>query len=239
MFSISESNSKVGFISREEWGQLRVDNRVIYCQVQFELDCFSEQDFTAYNIIRPSTLTTAVAKRQAEYLAGRYCCARLLMQLGLDRQVRQNADRSPSFPESISGSISHHHNQAIALLSDHENLAIGIDIEEYNPSVLQEIKKYITSEHERIQCLSLLCDESFLLLLAFSSKESLFKALYPRVGYYFGFECAEIISINSSQGEFNIKLVKNLNEKYCSGMVFKGFFSFEKNTIVTIVLIDS
>lgn len=110
------------------------------------------------------------------------------MQRRLDRQIRQNEDRSPCFPESVSGSISHHHNQAIALLSDSKKLAIGGDSERCNPSVLQEIKLHLTSDNERINFLDLSCDGNFLLLLTFSAKESLFKALYPRVGYYFGCE---------------------------------------------------
>lgn len=239
MFIVSEYTKMAGFISRVEWGQLRVDNRVAYCHVLFDLDYFSEQDFAVYGITRPSALSTAVAKRQAEYLAGRYCCARLLMQRGLDRQVRQNEDRSPCFPESVSGSISHHRNQAIVLLSDSKKLAIGVDIEKCNPSVLQDIKLHIISDNERIKFFDLSCDEDFLLLLAFSAKESLFKALYPSVGYYFGFEYAEIISVNLTNDEFKLKLIKSLNKKFCSGMVFKGHYSFEESTITTVVLIDN
>ena len=51
------------------------------------------------------------------------------------------------------------------------------------------------------------------LTLIFSAKESLFKALYPSVGYYFDFKDAEITEVNYTQTFLKFRLLKSLGAR--------------------------
>lgn len=70
--------------------------------------------------------------RLREFVAGRTAARRAIRQLtGQDVSVPRNADRSPSWPDALCGSLSHSRRYAIcvvARLAHHQ--AVGVDIEE-------------------------------------------------------------------------------------------------------------
>lgn len=71
--------------------------------------------------------------------------------------------------------------------------------------------------------------------LTFSVKESLFKALFPVVGYYFDFTAAEIIDISLKQRTFDLVLRKALTSKLTSGTLYKGHFKFDSHSVLTVL----
>ena len=83
-----------------------------------------------YGIEMPFSLDRAVAKRKAEFIAGRIACRRLLDSYGNSGQVSINADRSPAWPDGFTGSISHDGRIACAVVLPRagENSGIGIDL---------------------------------------------------------------------------------------------------------------
>jgi 4'-phosphopantetheinyl transferase EntD len=71
--------------------------------------------------------------------------------------------------------------------------------------------------------------------LAFSAKESLFKALYPSVGYYFDFSVANITQFNSESNSFTLVLTEDLTAELTKGTEFNGFFQQIEQQVLTLI----
>ena len=69
--------------------------------------------------------------------------------------------------------------------------------------------------------------------LVFSAKESLFKALYPEVGGFFGFDAA-VVSPILSEGSFEIRLTRDLGGS-SSGTVYTGRAAHADGVLVTLL----
>ncbi|WP_314154230.1 4'-phosphopantetheinyl transferase superfamily protein [Rouxiella badensis] len=232
------------FIVETEYGVIGDDADVRYLKVSFCTEAYREEDFARYAINKPDSLTRAVPKRKAEYLAGRYCCAALLRGFSVSSEVTTHQDRSPCWPQGMRGTISHGtvsdgYSQAMAIVTSCPQLCLGADIEVLNREVLREICETFTQPAEREYLQTLAIDLDFSLLLAFSAKESLFKALYPQVKTFFGFEYASVDSINTLNKTFVLRFNRDLNEVFTAGVKIKGSYAFDGKIIITIVVIDS
>ena len=236
MFTFTETASHNDFIQRIDRGVLTQHPEVHVCQVAFNLAAFNEEAFHRYGVISPPQLATAVAKRKAEYLAGRYCCAQLLAAKGAPTQVASGADRAPCWPAGFNGAISHCRGQAIALLARCEQGWPGIDIENFNADTLRESADLITTPAERARLRGGPLEYELALLLAFSAKESLYKALYPQVQRFFDFHSASILSIDPQRGHFLIALTQDLTPQLRQGFSVTGSYRFEGNTMTTLLL---
>jgi len=77
------------------------------------------------------TPVRGVAKRQAEYLAGRLCAREALRRVTGQASVPAvGEDRAPQWPRGVVGSITHGDNWAAALVApDHQWRALGLDVE--------------------------------------------------------------------------------------------------------------
>ncbi|WP_148043592.1 4'-phosphopantetheinyl transferase family protein [Paracoccus methylarcula] len=131
----------------------------------------------------PAAIAAARPPRRVEYVAGRMAAQVALHRLtGQAALVGMGPDRLPVWPEGIIGSISHNRQNAVALAACARRYhAVGVDIETLMDAV---------TAREVLPVLGPVGAEDPLnLTLAFSAKESLFKALYPHVGF-FGFEDA-------------------------------------------------
>ena len=164
-----------------------------------------------------------MAKRQAEYLAGRYCAAKTLSALGVtDTDVQSGENRVPYWPQGAIGSISHTAGRAVAVASLENNYTgLGIDCEMLiRPDVAERIYNTIAVPSETALFKQLNWSKEWFLTLIFSAKESLYKALYPTVGVFFGFDSAEILHIGN--GKYTIALTRDLNKKWRAGQQFEG-----------------
>ncbi|WP_237385685.1 4'-phosphopantetheinyl transferase family protein [Xenorhabdus sp. Sc-CR9] len=183
--------------------------------------------FGEHSITFPDKLHNAVNKRRAEYLAARYCTQQVLNNLDYpDFQVTNAPDRSPIWPDKVCGSISHSINCAIAFAAFLDNYQIiGVDIEqEIKSDIIENVSASIINDAEAalLEKCALPFGQAF--TLAFSIKESLFKALYPHVKCFFDFHAAEITSIDCNTHTMNIKLLQTLSDKYRNGSQFNGQF---------------
>lgn len=153
-------------------------------------------------------LNRAIVKRQAEHLAGRIAASYAIKQLtGCIEILKMGAQNEPIWPSGISGSISHDSNLALSIALNNADALIGIDIE----TVLSESDaKHIWREVITIDEQKQFGGLPFALgvILAFSAKESLYKALHRHVNHFFDFFSAEIIQIN--QNTLTLKLTKTL-----------------------------
>lgn len=134
-------------------------------------------------------------KRRRDFEAGRTAARRALADLGVDpaSPVLQGAHREPLWPTGITGSITHAHGWAIAAVAPSTAVGgLGIDLEHRDawfPGLANEVAFGAELDHLR----SLGPEEQRAATVAlFAAKESVYKAFFPRVGRYFGFEAASV-----------------------------------------------
>lgn len=134
-------------------------------------------------------------RRRAEFQAGRRCASEALRLVAGRRLLprRAKVERAPIWPEGMTGAISHCDGRAVAVAARRDRHAgLGIDIERLlDDEEAQSIARHVLTDHE-LQALGREADAAFLTTLAFSAKESLFKALYPMVHEFRDFHAAEL-----------------------------------------------
>ncbi|MFM4703468.1 4'-phosphopantetheinyl transferase [Aeromonas bivalvium] len=163
--------------------------------------CFHPAAFTpdcvlAHAMALPASLQGAAPKRLGEFLAGRLAAREALRPFGLAGcTVAIGAAREPIWPAGFEGSISHSvlAGLGVALCGVRPaEEGMGLDLEAWLgdeqgrqlwPGIMDEAEWGRLEAGARAAQLSLAEG----LTLVFSAKESLFKALHPRVGRYFDF----------------------------------------------------
>ncbi|HEY5834592.1 4'-phosphopantetheinyl transferase family protein [Streptomyces sp.] len=140
----------------------------------------------------------AVAKRRAEYAAGRACARAALSALGTEPvPILRDAERgAPVWPDGVVGSITHcdgYRAAAVAYATD--ILTLGIDAEPHGP-LPQGVFDVITAtpaETDALADLTGRAPEIHWDRLLFSAKETVYKAWYPFHRRMLGFEEAELL----------------------------------------------
>lgn len=144
----------------------------------------------------------AIPKRRAEFAAGRRAARMALAGLGRPAvAIPVGAARAPLWPQGVQGAITHDLGLAMAAVSQ-SNASLGLDLTEAAPlpsETRQSILPY--SAEARLGPLEGRA--------GFSAKESLFKALFPYVGAYFGFDAA-LVRPDLKAGSFKISLTGDL-----------------------------
>jgi 4'-phosphopantetheinyl transferase EntD len=176
-------------------------------------------------------------ERKKEFLLGRLCASRAYEQLIGSELISLpvNPDRSPHWPPQILGSISHNQFLVGAVVSNSKNLiGVGIDFEVVG-RVRPELIRYITNSQDLTGHHSLTQEE--LLTIIFSAKESLYKALFPLVKKFFGFEAAALREIDCEKGEFTIDLINQISEEFGpeKRYQFKGRFLISTLNCLTVL----
>ncbi|MDN3610394.1 4'-phosphopantetheinyl transferase family protein [Vibrio ostreicida] len=210
----------------------------ISSRARFDVTNFHSDSFSDYGIVQPQALLNAVDKRRSEYLAGRYVANDALKELTDESySIPTGADRAPIWPAGITGSITHNEDQAIAVVAySRDHSMIGVDLESLMSAPLaQELAPHIIDHHEAKLIKRLNLDFSHGLSVVFSAKESLYKALYPHVRTFFGFEDARVEQIDVSSGQFQITLLRDLNTNFAKGWQASGRFLTNDNTVVTLI----
>lgn len=175
--------------------------------------------------------------RKNEFLQGRLCASKA-HELCTGRELLSlsvNQDRSPAWPSDVVGSISHNQYWVGAAVANHKDLVgVGIDFEVIGRTKL-ELAKQIRSEGD-IKKHPKLSDEE-LLTIIFSCKESLYKALYPSVKKFFGFEDAALREIDLVSGAFTIDLLTQLSLKFGinSHQSFNGRLALDNRNCLTVL----
>jgi phosphopantetheine--protein transferase-like protein len=114
------------------------------------------------------------------------------------------------------GSISHKRNMAVGMVARDGLGTLGVDLEDYAPARLRIIEHVLT-EAECAELAPLPEDRRWIaLLMRFSIKESIYKALDPYVGRYVGFHEAEVrpdlhgdaevtLNLKNDEGPFEVR----------------------------------
>lgn len=206
---------------------------------RFDSVMFRNEHFEQTQICAPDSVRRSVAKRRAEFLAGRLCARDALGRLtGQWNTPEMNDDGSPHWPAGTAGSITHCASHAMAVVADTRAWrGVGLDMEQWipddsSPSMSREI--FSRAEHTRFgQSLS-----GKELTLIFSLKESLFKALYPLVGTRFYFEDAEVLTWNNA-GQAKLRLLCNLSTEWCDGTQIAATFRMIEDRLLSLITIPA
>lgn len=197
-----------------------------FALTHFSVSDFVVDEFAKQQIPLPSGIDQAVPKRQAEYLAGRLCAREALQALTGHLIVpSRNEDRSPQWPQGITGAITHSHGIAAALVAPTLTYAgIGLDIEQLiTDDKAQRLAEHIltpeemTHWHQEWQA-----QPGPWLTRIFSLKEALFKALYPITGTRFYFQDAKLSEWDSTTGDVQLTLLTDLSPQWHRGQTVTG-----------------
>jgi enterobactin synthetase component D len=213
----------------------------VLLSTRFDPALLIADDFQRSAVPPPASIQRSVAKRQAEFLAGRLCARAALQQLdNLDCVPAIGEDRAPVWPQHISGSITHSSGHAAAIVGHKAQWrGLGMDLE--NVLSLERAERLageILTAAE-LQRMAMLPREQHALLvtLTFSAKESLFKALYPIVQKRFYFEHAEVLEWSAS-GQLRLRLLTDLSEEWCHGKELVGQFAVDGEQLLSLVAIS-
>ncbi|ERE11422.1 hypothetical protein O166_04890 [Pseudogulbenkiania ferrooxidans EGD-HP2] len=209
---------------------------VAVMRCRFRISAYDDAWFAALDVARPDTLERAVPKRKAEYLAARYLCKLLLEARGLPSGVGSGRHRQPLWPEGWTGAITHSDETALVALAPADGgLMLGMDLERWmSDKTAGNVRAGILVQGED-EVLAGPWPFPRALTLAFSAKESLFKALYPTVGEYFDFDAAEMVRVDWDRGRFSIRLRKTLAPGLEAGRAFDGGFYLQDGQVLTLI----
>ena len=165
-------------------------------QITFELATFSDADLLW--LPHHQQLAHAARKRKAEHLAGRIAAVHSLQEFAVRAIPGIGVNGEPLWQTGIVGSITHTATCALAVASNHTQQLLGIDCEQIlNALEAQEIKDGIISHEEETLLRGTSLPFALALTLTFSAKESVFKALFPRVNALMGFDSARITALTA------------------------------------------
>lgn len=131
--------------------------------------------------------------RMGQFVGGRIALRRACEQLGVRPQaILSNERGAPVVPRGLVGSISHKGSLVVGMAASAGEGTLGVDLEDYGPP-RPTIEEAILRPAEREAIRDLPDDRKWIaLLMRFSIKESIYKALDPFVHRYVGFHEAEV-----------------------------------------------
>ncbi|MGF6455333.1 enterobactin synthetase component D [Pseudomonas frederiksbergensis] len=208
----------------------------------FDTRQLASDDFQRSAIDPPASIQRSVAKRQAEFLAGRVCARAALQQLeGLSFIPAIGEDRAPVWPAHITGSITHSTGRAAAIVANKAHWrGLGMDLENLlDAERAERLAGEILTGPELQRMAAGAGDQlAMLVTLTFSVKESLFKALYPIVQKRFYFEHAEVLEW-SADGEVRLRLLTDLSGEWRSGTELDAQFAVMDGQLLSLVSIKA
>ena len=148
-------------------------------------------------------------KRQ-QWIAGRLAARQAVRALGKDMgALLTDARGAPIAPNHLAISISHKGRYAVAIASRGSHGSLGIDLEDIGRD-RRHIAPKILREEELRDVQALPEERQWLaVLLRFSLKEAIYKALAPRLQRYIAFHEASICGITDGSAEVQLCLDSN------------------------------
>jgi enterobactin synthetase component D len=212
----------------------------VLLSTRFDTSQLTRDDFLRSAIEPPATIQRSVAKRQAEFLAGRICARAALQQLeGLNFVPEIGEDRAPVWPAHLCGSITHSTGRAAAIVAQKRHWrGLGMDLENLlDPERAERLAAEILTPAELQRMANGRRDQLALwVTLTFSVKESLFKALYPIVRQRFYFEHAEVLEWTEG-GEVRLRLLTDLSAEWRNGTELDAQFGVRDGQLLSLVSI--
>lgn len=220
---------------QHHWPLPRPVPGAVLVSCSFDPSRLASDDFQRAGIEQTPSLHRSVAKRQAEYLAGRVCARAAIQRLdGRTHVPATHEDRSPIWPLGVHGSITHGKGWAAAVVAaDGGGRGLGLDQETLlSDERAERLMSEILTPAEVLRL-----DREHLALavtLTFSLKESLFKALYPLTRQRFYFEHAEVLEW-TLEGHARLRLLTDLSAEWRTGQMLEGQFSLQDKQLLSLV----
>ena len=199
---------------------------------------FDRSLFQKNGIFLPEEISRSVTKRQAEYYYGRLCAREALGAIGVtDHVLATGRSREPLWPTHVIGSISHNDvfSAAVALRKAPSS-GIGIDIESLFDLPQREavLDLAITAQEYSRLSLNQDIELDLSLLIAFSAKESFFKATFNTVGAYFDFDAVAVKEISPQRKVITFEVAYDLCSQFKRGRTVQIWFDLiDPRTVIT------
>jgi 4'-phosphopantetheinyl transferase EntD len=160
----------------------------------------------------------AVASRRGDFAAGRTAARRALSKLGMSAiAIPSGPRRAPVWPQGIVGSISHSGGWAVAAVARAAEFeSIGVDIEVAAP-LPADVAAVVVGPEDRLGT------HERRATIAFSAKESVYKALQPARGWLLEF------------GDVALELHEGTFTAIARSTTVRGFWAIESGMIATLV----
>ncbi|MCL3881517.1 4'-phosphopantetheinyl transferase superfamily protein [Marivita sp. GX14005] len=186
---------------------------------RYHPDRFTPELFHTNGMPLPLHIARSVPKRQAEFLAGRLLVRHGQEALNLAPDTIGTADtRAPIWPKGSSGSITHARGRCGVLISTDTGSSYGIDTEQIaQGDSLKAILSQTLSDHDK--ALLSKTETARDATLVFSAKETLFKALHPLIGRFFGFDAAELAE-PPGKNTLRLRLTADLSNTFSKNQPF-------------------
>jgi enterobactin synthetase component D len=195
--------------------------------------------FERFGIACPVSLDRAVTKRRAEYLAGRRVALHALREAGIAvADLDIGALRAPRWPDGYTGSITHSNTLAAAIAIPVGVVrGVGIDVEDVaSDDAMSAIVQVALSatEWRVIDTLASRVGTAAAVTIAFSAKESFYKATSAVVGRVFDFSALRIASVHVESGVIEATITERLSPDLVTGQVVRlGFSLFDEHSVMT------
>lgn len=157
-----------------------------------------------------------------------------------ERLFLASPDRVPHWPSSVVGSITHKNSVfGVAVARKEKLAALGIDTEIiFSLETASKIRSRILTPEENKTL-----QTALQVTIAFSAKESLYKALYPEVQRYFGFQAAQVrfestVRPKHCDGQCLIKLNQDLSDRFRTGQEFTVHYAVRDDRVYTWIAIS-
>jgi phosphopantetheine--protein transferase-like protein len=183
-------------------------------------------------------IQNAVAKRQNEFSAGRLCARRALNRLGIKKcKLIKRPDGSASWPDGISGAISHNDTWCgAAVASNNYVMGIGFDIETIERMSTAFAKKILAEEEEKWVTASHDKELKKWVALMFSAKESVYKCLFPIFKKRIGYKDA-VITPDTNNNSFIVAINNRISAHIPSCSILTGRYILHEGNIFTGVVL--
>ncbi|GAB2846413.1 4'-phosphopantetheinyl transferase [Pseudoduganella ginsengisoli] len=194
--------------------------------------------FEKTGIFLPEQISRSVPKRQAEFFYGRLCAREALRAIGVtDHVLATGRSREPLWPAGVIGSISHNDEFSAAVaLRKTPYSGIGIDIESFFDAPKREavFNLAVTAQEYARLTQKREIDPELSLVVAFSAKESFFKAAFHAVGAYFDFDAVSVTDICAQRKVITLEVADDLCAQFKRGTTAQIWFDLiAPRTVIT------
>jgi enterobactin synthetase component D len=199
----------------------------------------SSARFERFGVNYPASVARALPKRRAEYLAGRRVALQSLREAGVEvNDLGIGPMGAPLWPDGYYGSITHSDNMAAAVAMPASGIyGVGIDLEQVaSADTISAIRQVALSPVEELALDSLVSrvGQPTALTIAFSAKESFYKATAAMVGHIFDFGALRITSACADLGVVEARVDEALSPILVPGRTFSmGFSVLSCNVVIT------
>ena len=239
-FLVSGRLLTTGLVAAERLTVLPGCSEITSWLLTFDESVFVPACFEREGIACPPTISRSVAKRQAEFFFGRLAARLALSGLGArETSVPIGGAREPLWPPGYVGSITHCTGlaaTAVARCGDRFS-GIGIDMEWVAGSGELDALHSMVIDDAEWSCLQAAADvfpDDVLATIAFSAKESLYKAVFPSLGRFFDFRAARVVEPPNVAGTLTLLIAEDLGVHFPRGRRCKvGFDTIRARLIST------